>query len=61
MEWRLSEISNPGVPGYDPTEPYKFEIEDAFKSGELPAFGQPIPFPSCLPDPGAPIVPGLPS
>lgn len=38
MEWRLSEISNPDVPDYDPTEPYKFEIEDPVESGELKTF-----------------------
>ncbi|MGB0327066.1 MAG: lamin tail domain-containing protein [Akkermansiaceae bacterium] len=52
MEWRLSEISNPGVSGYDPTEPYKFEIEDAFKSGELPAFGPTYTFPIVSARPG---------
>lgn len=52
MEWRLSEISNPEVPGYNPTEPYKFEIEDPFESGEIQTFRPTYTFPIVSARPG---------
>lgn len=35
LEWRLSEISNAGVPGFDPSGPYRYEIEDPYQSAVL--------------------------
>jgi hypothetical protein len=52
MEWRISEISNPDTPTYDPTEPYKFEIEAPFESGPLPAFSSNYTFPLISARPG---------
>lgn len=52
MEWRISEISNPDTPGYDPTKPYKFEIEAPFESGPLPAFSSIYNFPIVSARPG---------
>lgn len=52
MEWRLSEISHPDVPGFDPTKPYQFEIEDPYESGELTAFNPNYRFPLVSARPG---------
>ena len=38
MMWRLGEISNPSTPLYDPSEPYKYEVEEHWSSGEITAF-----------------------
>ena len=38
MEWRVAEVHNPSVPGYDPTQPNIYEIENPFESGELTSF-----------------------
>jgi hypothetical protein len=39
VQWRVGEISAPGIPLYDPTRPRVYEIEDVWRSGELPAAG----------------------
>lgn len=52
MEWRLSEISNPETIGYDPTEPYKFEIQSPYESGELTTFRSSYTFPLVAVRPG---------
>ena len=38
MMWRVGELSNPSTPLYDPTEPYKYEVEASWDSGELTTF-----------------------
>ena len=38
MMWRVGEIANPSTPLYDPTETYKYKIEDNWDSGEIPTF-----------------------
>ncbi len=38
MMWRAGEVSNPSTPLYDPTEPYKYEIEENWNSGEIAGF-----------------------
>lgn len=38
MEWRIGEIYNPNTPNYDPTQPWRYEIESVWESGELNAF-----------------------
>ena len=49
MEWRISEITDPSVPGFDRynrTAPRKYEIESTWESGELDAFADTISIPS---------------
>ena len=36
VQWRLGEISAPGLPGYQPGTPRKYEIEELWRSAELP-------------------------
>lgn len=38
IEWRVAEISNPSTPGFDPTQPWKYEIDAVWESGELETF-----------------------
>ncbi len=38
MEWRLAEIANPTTQGFDPTQPWKYEIDATWESGELTAY-----------------------
>ena len=45
MEWRVAEVHNPSVPGYDPTQPNIYEIENPFESGELTSFSSPYQSP----------------
>ncbi len=45
MEWRVAEVHNPSVPGYDPTQPNIYEIENPFESGELTSFSSTYQFP----------------
>jgi len=35
MQWRVAEISVPGLPGYTPGQPWKYEIEELWRSEEL--------------------------
>ena len=35
MQWRVAEISAPGLPGYQTGEPRKYEIEELWRSEEL--------------------------
>lgn len=39
VQWRIGEISAPGIPGYDPTKPRVYEIEEVWTSEELPLAG----------------------
>ncbi len=45
MEWRLAEVHNPAVTGYDPARPNIYEIEGGFESGELADFDGGYQFP----------------
>jgi hypothetical protein len=38
MEWRLAEISNPNTAGFDPTQPWKYEVDATWESGELTTY-----------------------
>lgn len=33
MEWRIGEISNPDTPGFDPSKPWKYEVDSVWESG----------------------------
>jgi hypothetical protein len=46
MEWRVAEVHNPTVPGYDPAKPYVYEIENPYQSGELTTFRASYHFPA---------------
>ncbi|MES2709820.1 MAG: lamin tail domain-containing protein [Verrucomicrobiota bacterium] len=35
VQWRIGEISSPGIPGYDATQPYIYELEEVWNSGEI--------------------------
>lgn len=37
VQWRVAEISAPGIPLYDPSRPRIYEIEELWRSAELPA------------------------
>lgn len=38
MQWRIGEISNPGTPGFVVGEPWVYEVEDRWDSGQLTPF-----------------------
>lgn len=46
MEWRVAEISAPGIPGFDPSAPRKYEITSTWESGELTSFSSDIQIPA---------------
>ena len=52
MEWRLSEIDHPGLPGYIADDPYEFEIDNATESGKLTSFTSSYTFPLVSARPG---------
>lgn len=35
VQWRIGEISAPGLPFYDPAEPRKYEVEELWRSAEI--------------------------
>ena len=37
IQWRMGEIYDPAVPGFVPGQPWRYEIQDVWTSGELPA------------------------
>lgn len=43
VEWRIGEISAPGIPGYDPSQPYLYEIEQVWNSGEIALTAPSVP------------------
>jgi hypothetical protein len=45
MMWRVGEISNPSIPLYDPTVPYKYEVEERWNSGEIAGFASSFTIP----------------
>jgi hypothetical protein len=46
MEWRVGEISNPTSPGFDPAQPWKYEITPVWQSGEITTFNSSIKIPA---------------
>ncbi len=46
MEWRVGEIANPATAGFDPTQPWKYEIDAVWESGELTSFTDSITVPA---------------
>lgn len=38
LMWRVGEITNPSTPGYNPADPWKYEVEDHWNSGEITTF-----------------------
>jgi len=36
VQWRIGEISAPGIPGYDPAKPCIYELENVWTSAEIP-------------------------
>ncbi|MEO8350861.1 MAG: lamin tail domain-containing protein [Chthoniobacteraceae bacterium] len=52
MQWRVGEIRAPGVPGYTPGTPRKYEIEEVWTSPELNAFDASVRVPVGAIEPG---------
>jgi hypothetical protein len=52
MQWRIGEVSAPGLPEYDPTEPRIYEIENVWTSPEITTFGATIRVPVTAARPG---------
>jgi len=44
VQWRVGEITAPGLPGYDPAEPRKYEVEEVWTSPEI-ATASPVAIP----------------
>jgi hypothetical protein len=45
MEWRIAEISSSDTPGFDPSAPWKYEVDANWESGELTTFDSDIAVP----------------
>jgi len=45
IEWRVAEVHNASVANYDPSQPYVYEIEGTWESGELSTFSNQITVP----------------
>ena len=52
MQWRLGEISAPGIPGYQPGKPRRYEIESAWTSAETTPSTANIRLPENIARPG---------
>ncbi|MEZ5301053.1 MAG: lamin tail domain-containing protein [Verrucomicrobiales bacterium] len=48
MEWRIGEVYDPSVAGYEQGTPYRYEIEPVWESGELASFEASIAPPPVL-------------
>ncbi|MEM7386182.1 MAG: CotH kinase family protein, partial [Verrucomicrobiota bacterium] len=46
MEWRLAEITDASLPDHDPTEPFKWEWDATWESGELTVFQEEMAIPA---------------
>jgi len=46
MEWRIGEVRHPDVPGFEEGEPWRYEIEATWSSGELNVFQEEIAVPA---------------
>ncbi len=53
MQWRIGEISAPGIPGFVPGQPRRYEIEDVWTSPEITTFNSQIQVPATAVRPGA--------
>ncbi len=52
MQWRMAEVHNADVANYDPTEPYIYEIEGTWDSGEVTTYDAQMTIPSTIAEPG---------
>ncbi len=52
MQWRIGEISAPGIPGYVAGDKRKYEVQQAWTSAELPAFTATTRVPLASAEPG---------
>jgi hypothetical protein len=52
MQWRIGEISAPGIPEYDPAQPRIYEIEQVWTSAEISTFNATIRVPVSAARPG---------
>ncbi len=52
MEWRVGEVSRPGLPSYDPAQPRRYEIDATWRSGALSRFDDTITLPAGACRPG---------
>lgn len=52
MEWRLGEISYPGIAGHDPNAPWIYEITAVWESGELATYNNILNLPPGVARPG---------
>ncbi len=46
MQWRIGEVRHPGVPGFEEGEPWRYEIEATWTSGEVNVFQDEITVPA---------------
>jgi hypothetical protein len=46
LQWRIAQISAPGIPLYDPAQPRVYELTDVWRSGEISAFSSQMTIPS---------------
>jgi len=53
LQWRLGEIAAPGLPGWQPGHPRRYEIESAWTSAEISSFTAAIQIPADAAHPGA--------
>jgi len=53
MQWRIGEISAPGIPGYVAGQPRRYEIEDVWTSPEITTFSNQIKVPAASVHSGA--------
>lgn len=51
MQWRVAEVMHPGLPGYTPGQPNRYEIEASWQSAPLSTFSPTLTLPqgACLP------------
>ena len=48
LEWRVAEVHNSSVANYDPSQPYIYEIEGTWESGELTTFDSQMAIPGSV-------------
>jgi len=46
LAWRIAEVTIPGTPEFDPSEPRKYEITASWESGEISTFAPTVAIPS---------------
>lgn len=54
VQWRLGELSAPGLAGYVPGAPRRYEVEESWTSGEIAPFAAAITLPAFAVRPGHP-------